>query len=171
MPSDCQGQTLWKRALSWGCGLFSILCDNIPAVPMNPEYDKFMDDPGYALEHYPAGSSAKSLFHFSQLINLKGSEIKFQKYDYGKEKNLVVYGQEKPYVYDLEKLKEYSFNVTLICGTDDDLASRSDVERLSGILGKDKYDLHWIEGWNHVTWFMAKKPKVMFDILDQALGV
>lgn len=40
--------------------------------------------------HFPSGTSTKNLVHFKQLIDSK----KFQDYDYGKIKNLEIYGTE-----------------------------------------------------------------------------
>jgi len=47
--------------------------------------------------HHPNGTSFKALKHWSQII--KHGE--FLRFDYGKEKNLEIYGSEKPPTYNI----------------------------------------------------------------------
>ncbi|GIY22139.1 gastric triacylglycerol lipase [Caerostris darwini] len=70
---------------------------------------------GVYAAHTPAGSSAKSVAHYGQLVE----SGKFNKYDYGKKENLVRYGQETPPEYDLTKI---TTPVALMWGLNDDLA-------------------------------------------------
>jgi hypothetical protein len=58
----------------------------------------------------------------------------FQKYDYGKEKNLSVYGVELPPKYDLSQI--HHFPIALFCGREDLLASTEDYTWLSKELEK-----------------------------------
>ncbi|EAT33506.1 AAEL014218-PA, partial [Aedes aegypti] len=52
------------------------------------------------LGHIPAGSSTKQILHFAQEVR---SGL-FQQYDYGKLKNMFVYNQPEPPVYNLSEL-------------------------------------------------------------------
>lgn len=70
---------------------------------------------------YPAGCCFRQIHHFHQLLNNGG----FRKFDFGtpllnKEK----YGQETPPEYDLKSIQ--GFNITLVCGTNDLMASPLD---------------------------------------------
>lgn len=54
------------------------------------------------MAHFPAGSSAKNFLHFKQM--LKAPE--FRRFDYNNEKkNIEHYGQSKPPLYDLSKIR------------------------------------------------------------------
>ena len=70
--------------------------------------------------HYPSGSSFKGFEHFAQLM----TEGKFQRYDYGKEKNLVRYGQLSPPEIDLSKIK--NMKIAQFVGKTDRLATPED---------------------------------------------
>ena len=52
----------------------------------------------------------------------------FKKFDYGKEKNNEKYGQDEPPFYDLFNVKD--FNILMVCGKTDLLASPVDYHRL-----------------------------------------
>ncbi|XP_068082802.1 lipase member K isoform X2 [Anabrus simplex] len=52
------------------------------------------------MSHGPAGASIKSFQHFGQNIN----SGEFMKYDYGEEKNLIMYGSRIPPKYDVSKI-------------------------------------------------------------------
>ena len=54
--------------------------------------------------HHPNGTSLKAVRHWSQIIR-RGEFIKF---DYGKEKNLEIYGKEEPPLYDLVGIQKSS---------------------------------------------------------------
>jgi pimeloyl-ACP methyl ester carboxylesterase len=82
------------------------------------------------LGHSPAGSTVQQIDHFRQLV-CSGN---FQKYDYGKEKNLSVYGEEIAPHYDLSQL--HHFPIALFCGREDLLSSTEDYTWLSEELEK-----------------------------------
>lgn len=52
------------------------------------------------LAHFPSGTSFKSLDHFGQIIR----DDKFQRYDYGDDANLRIYGSHTPPEIDLTKI-------------------------------------------------------------------
>lgn len=52
------------------------------------------------LGHTPAGASTHTLIHFAQGIN----SGKFRPFDYGKEKNMEIYGNIEPPPYELAKV-------------------------------------------------------------------
>ncbi|KAL3207490.1 hypothetical protein MRX96_039654 [Rhipicephalus microplus] len=49
------------------------------------------------ISHTPAGTSVKNMIHFAQLVR----EKRFQKFDYGSSKNMAIYGQRTPPVYNV----------------------------------------------------------------------
>jgi hypothetical protein len=51
--------------------------------------------------HFPVTTAVNDLIQFGQMYN----SGKFQKFDYGRTKNLEVYGQEEPPEYDLGRVK------------------------------------------------------------------
>ena len=53
------------------------------------------------LTHTPAGTSVKTLMHFSQGVESK----EFRHYDYGPEANMKHYQSETPPKYDLSKIQ------------------------------------------------------------------
>jgi len=79
------------------------------------------------LGHTPAGTSTKTLIHFAQGINFG----KFRRFDYGKEKNLAIYGEEFPPNYNISGV---TAPVALYCGNNDWLADEKDVSRLASVL-------------------------------------
>ncbi|KAL7287741.1 hypothetical protein TKK_0018124 [Trichogramma kaykai] len=75
------------------------------------------------LSHTPAGTSLKTLMHYAQGISSKD----FRMYDYGKEKNLAKYNDEKPPAYDISKIQ---VPTAFFWGKNDFLAIPEDVKRL-----------------------------------------
>ncbi|XP_029167696.1 lipase 1-like [Nylanderia fulva] len=68
------------------------------------------------MNHIPAGSSAKSWIHYTQGIPL-GT---FREYDYGREKNLLMYNSVEPPDYDLTKI---TVPIALFYGNNDYLVN------------------------------------------------
>lgn len=74
--------------------------------------------------HLPAGVSAKNLLHFIQGFTSK----RFQRFDYGPEKNLEVYFTKHPPIYDV---KQITVPVNLISSETDWLSHYKDVQVLA----------------------------------------
>ncbi|XP_063241772.1 lipase 3-like [Bacillus rossius redtenbacheri] len=118
------------------------------------------------LSHFPAGSSRNTAAHFGQNI-ISG---KFLQFDYGREGNLVQYGQEKPLPYDLGKV---TAPVSLYCGTGDLVIDCQDVERLFHELTqcRDKNLTH-LQRYSHLDflWGIDAMPRLyspIIHIMDQ----
>ncbi|XP_023947434.2 lipase 3-like [Bicyclus anynana] len=62
--------------------------------------------------HTPAGTSLRTLLHYSQIFKTD----KFEKYDFGKARNLEVYGTEQPPTYNLANV---TVPVVLLHGSND----------------------------------------------------
>jgi lysosomal acid lipase/cholesteryl ester hydrolase len=71
----------------------------------------------------PAGTSTRTARHFTQLVTAK---YKFQKYDYGRDKNLRVYGNQQPPVYNLSAI---TTPIGIFYSDADFVVTTADVER------------------------------------------
>ncbi|CAH2097295.1 unnamed protein product [Euphydryas editha] len=70
--------------------------------------------------HSPAGTSVRTLARYGQAL----SSDKFQKYDYGKPRNLDIYGEEKPPSYNLSTV---TIPFVTLYGKNDNLVATEDV--------------------------------------------
>jgi len=77
--------------------------------------------------HYPAGSSLQNVLYWQQMF----ASPQFRKFDYGKAKNLQIYGTPTPPEYDLAKIEEA---VYMFVGQYDELASVKDTANLKSKL-------------------------------------
>jgi len=73
----------------------------------------------------PAGTGAKVLEQTAQSIEASGN---FQRFDYGREKNLYIYGQPTPPQYSLELV---TTPVVLLWGKNDNIVDQRDVAKLA----------------------------------------
>lgn len=85
----------------------------------------------------PGGTSTKNLVHWMQMLRSGG---KFQMFDYGKQKNIEMYGQETPKEYDLEKLREVTVPTLLVSGTKDALISDESIRELVKVIKNNNSD-------------------------------
>jgi hypothetical protein len=86
------------------------------------------------VSHTPAGTSVQNMAHWAQMVR----KNRFGKFDYGKKKNLIRYGNDQPPRYPLDLIKT---NIALFSGGEDVLANTADVERLAKELNP-KYLVH-----------------------------
>eukprot|EP01017_Pseudomicrothorax_dubius_P018735 TRINITY_DN2067_c0_g1_i1.p1 TRINITY_DN2067_c0_g1~~TRINITY_DN2067_c0_g1_i1.p1 ORF type:complete len:174 (-),score=42.62 TRINITY_DN2067_c0_g1_i1:76-537(-) len=84
--------------------------------------------------HFPAGTSTRLLMHFQQMVNAK--DYVLQKFDYGSTKNLEVYKQALPPIYNVSGIKK---KVYLLVGKKDPLANTLDAKVLSKVLPNAVY--------------------------------
>lgn len=99
-------------------GIFRLVCSRVPSVCklgdfLLADYDPNLNNPDAALNyfsHYPAGGSLKQVWHYVQCSN----SGHFQRYDYGKLTNLVMYNQAYPPEIDLKKIK--NVKIAMIAG-------------------------------------------------------
>eukprot|EP00347_Sterkiella_histriomuscorum_P008746 403343911 len=112
--------------------------------------------------HYPSGSSAKQLDHFSQMI----SQQKFQLFDYGLEQNLQIYNQTSPPEIMLENIKEVP--IGLFCGENDQISTVEDNRIIRDRLQQNGKLVHYKEYKNigHSSFMVAKDPQYMKDVIE-----
>lgn len=115
----------------------------------------------------PAGSSIKNIRHFHQMFASGGF---FGEYDYGRKKNMKMYGQPSPPPFDMGKITNP--NIALFCGANDKLASPPDVDILRSQLKVQLLKDYTIpyDKWNHFDFLVGKDAnkyviKPMLDLL------
>ena len=83
------------------------------------------------MKFFPAGASFRQINHLKQLLH---SGV-FKHYDFENEElNQEAYGQAIPPEFDFSIMKGFNFDISLICGEDDMLASPGDYKPLADLL-------------------------------------
>ncbi len=155
-PADYLQNAVFSRV----CKAFSSVCKL--AISLVSDEDAGLDEAkriSTFMGHYPAGTSLKSLEHFAQVLTTK----RFQNFDYGKDKNLEIYGTETAPEYDFSKIS--GNKIISITGTTDLLASPKDTQWLEEQLGdniifKKEYEL------GHMSFLLAKDMTFIHDVLE-----
>ncbi|CAH0715828.1 unnamed protein product, partial [Brenthis ino] len=99
--------------------------------------------------HFPAGTSAKSLVHYLQV----GYRKTFAPFDYGDERNQVIYNSSVPPPYALNNV---TFPTALLAARNDYLSTLPDVDLLKQQLG-------------NVVYYLVN-PRLLFNHLDYIWG-
>ena len=102
---------------------------------------------------FPGGTSSRNILHFGQGV----STGKFQKFNFGPEKNCRVYGSRDPPEYDIDKIT--SHDIVLFTSKNDWLSSTPDIELLRKKL-KSKVVADLVvptPSWNHLDFIMGIK--------------
>ncbi|KAJ7946109.1 Lipase [Quillaja saponaria] len=152
----------------WGINLLDSLCDghldcNDMLTSITGENCCFnISRMDFYLKYEPHPSSSKNLRHLFQMIR-KGT---FCKYDYGKIKNLIVYGWLKPPVFDLSHIPK-SLPLWIAYGGNDALADVTDVQHTLKEL-RSSPELLYLENYGHVDFILSWKAKE--DIYDHMIG-
>ncbi|XP_072762482.1 lipase 3-like [Anoplolepis gracilipes] len=151
---------IWRSFSKYNQNLFTqkILVD-IMFLLVGYDYEQF----DYTLlpvilNHDPAGSSVKTVTHYAQGIN----SGKFRHYDYGQEKNLLIYNSSEPPDYDLTKIM---VPIALYYSVNDWIFDIKDVQRLYRLLPNvvDQYEVPWPK-FNHVDFIWAKDaPTLLYE--------
>ncbi|XP_029176589.1 lipase 1-like [Nylanderia fulva] len=106
----------------------------------------------------PAGTSAKTILHFIQT----NQSSKFRRYNYGREKNLLLYNSPEPPEYNLTNI---TLPIALFYAPGDLLIKSVNIKRLYRILPNviDLYEVPW-PNFNHVDFIWAKDaPKLVYE--------
>ena len=168
MPGSCSSNsvTIWMQKklcqiASGFCTIFLGLTDN------NPWYN----NPGITVQlanHFPSGTSLKSLMHYRQQIGRKDTENpKFTQFDYGEEENKKRYGTPYPAEYNFRNI---GIPVRLYIGKQDNLATLKDHLVFADILKKLGKDckVYEFDNCGHSTFQWARDfSKIYSDILKE----
>uniref|UniRef100_A0A131YJZ1 Lipase n=1 Tax=Rhipicephalus appendiculatus TaxID=34631 RepID=A0A131YJZ1_RHIAP len=117
------------------------------------------------MSNNPAGSSARNMFHFAQIIRTNH----FQHFDWGPIKNKRIYGQAEPPQYDITKI---TAPVALYWSDGDVLACEQDVRHIERLLPNlvlsYKVPVH---GFTHMdfAWSILAKEHVYKKILEMMI--
>ncbi|KYN08590.1 PREDICTED: lipase 3-like [Cyphomyrmex costatus] len=138
----------------YGCEMFNIeeeICANILFLICGFDKEQF----NYTLlpvilNHDPAGASTKTIIHFGQEV-VSG---KFRRYDYGYEKNLLIYNATEPPDYDLANI---TVPVAIFYADNDWLVNSVDVKKLYRLLPNilDMYRVPFPK-FNHLDFIWGK---------------
>lgn len=106
--------------------------------------------------HTPAGTSIKTIVHYAQEIHDDGL---FKQFDYGRNENLIRYGQPIPPEYPVENI---TTPITLIYADNDWLAGHDDVELLNKRL-KNSQGMFRVpfDTFNHLDFMWGKDAKTL----------
>ena len=114
------------------------------------------------LSYIPSGASRMSFQHYTQLMFTQSP--KFAKYDYGKKKNLEIYGTETPPVYDISKIKT---KTAIFYGDNDNLCTLDNVGFINDI--KKDIENYYMDQWGHLEYTWGKNKAHFFKKFEEAL--
>ncbi|XP_063623110.1 lipase 3-like [Cydia splendana] len=141
------------------CGLGKTFVDSSHPGSVTPETQKRL------FQHAPAGSSVQNFAWYGQALN----SLKFSKFDFGRVKNLQVYGKSTPPEYDIGASKSPA---VIFHGKDDRLVDTKDVgwavEQLANVL-----EFHVVDDplWNHSdTCYSQSWKDVIFGTMKKYLN-
>ncbi|EEC16218.1 gastric triacylglycerol lipase, putative, partial [Ixodes scapularis] len=107
------------------------------------------------IAHMPAGTSTQNIVHYAQMYKAKN----FIMYDYGKERNRDMYGQDTPPEYPLE---EIGTSIALFSGQGDRFADPKDVQSLRSRLQSIVFDYQLPQkNFNHLGFVIGDDATLM----------
>jgi esterase/lipase len=101
--------------------------------------------------HIPAGTSARNINHWVQLYSNK----EFRQFDHGKNKNIIIYGKDKPPLYNLEKFKNYSVPSLVTISNSDPFSKPEDCQHLFKHVKKNVIKLLELKDYNHLDYLWS----------------
>jgi len=102
--------------------------------------------------YQPGGTSLKNLVHWLKVI--ENGEVR--QFDYGKDKNLEIYGDEIPPQYDIEKLKQIKFDVFITNSEGDPYCTKANTDLLIEYFASSKMNIQNIGKYNHLDYLWGK---------------
>ena len=109
----------------------------------------------------PEGASFQSAWHYGQ--NMKCSTdrfVCFRKYDYGREKNLKLYGQSFPPEYNTKLITD---RIRLFSGSEDKLVPAADGLYDRDMLPNADVKFEEIKGWGHMTFIVGTNSRPLYE--------
>ena len=141
------------------CALFGEVCANLVATiaDMDASRDNY-ERYDVVAGHDPSGTSVQNMVHWEQLTFVDN----YQKYDYGTDENMKIYGQPNPPLYNLANIKN---EVHLFAGDEDMLADPTDVQRLKNEMVNAKVDFHEYADVGHITFLWGIDMSYVNDMI------
>ncbi|XP_053609884.1 lipase 1-like [Plodia interpunctella] len=141
------------------CSFLTFIGAGFDVLQLEPEFLTTL------LNHFPAGTSRKTLIHLAQLGNRK----EFAEYDYGNDTNLELYGSVNPPPYNLSKV---TFDVVMYCGANDLVSTLEDVSilesQLPNVVKREVIDYPL---WNHLDHLYGSLiPEILGPLLKEILA-
>lgn len=152
-----------NQAFGAVCNVLPKICDlGISLIADSNTSVLNQDRLGVFMAHYPSGSSFKGFDHFGQIYRAN----KFQRYDYGQEANMNIYGQITPPEIDLSLIK--GMKIAQFVGKYDQLSDPTDNAWLTqqlapNLIFNGTYEL------GHMGFLMAKDMSY-FDKVIEIIG-
>ncbi|XP_068625103.1 lipase 1-like [Battus philenor] len=142
----------------WVCGTAESLFDSFHPGSINPETLRVL------FGHFPAGTSVHNMARYGQSMQ---SEY-FEKFDYGKRRNLEVYGSERPPAFNLSAV---TVPVVALYGENDFLVDERDVRwmlaQMPNVLEAVKVNDPL---WNHLdVTYSQMTRKLLFPKMNEYL--
>ncbi len=103
--------------------------------------------------HIPGGTSTRNINHWVQFYSTK----EFKQYDYGVERNYMIYGQPTPPHYDLNKFKDYSIKSLMTTSDADPFSKIEDCQHLFQHLKPEVIKILDLEKYNHLDYLWSHK--------------
>ena len=167
VPGKCSQSALQFKFETFVCNTVPLFCN--PAISISDRdgtYNNQQRMPLF-LQHYPSGTSLRTLLHYAQSSLQNKASPKFIRYDFGNTENTKRYGRPTPPEYDLSLIR---IPVRSFAGLQDKLSDPEDNKRLTSslsALGKD-YRHYNYNDWGHTTFLWGKDSRLVFkDILSE----
>ena len=116
-------------------------------INMNKLFSEFL--------YVPAGTSSKNIRHWMQMYNTK----RLARYDYGEKKNMEIYGQKIPPIYDLSKFKNYKVKSFLYTSDRDPFSNVDDLNHLTKYLNDKYVTIRRLNNYNHLDFLWSDDAK------------
>jgi len=168
MPGACSTKSVVKWLQNKFCLIASSFCNIFLGFTDDKPWYNNGAITSMIGNHFPSGTSLKSLLHFRQQIGRQdGGNPKFTQYDYGSTENQKRYGKSTPAEYNLANIR---IPIRLYLGKQDKLATVADNMVLVGLLNKLGKDtrVYQFDNCGHSTFLWAKDfSRIYSDILKE----
>ena len=103
------------------------------------------------MSYLPSGAGYKDFVHYGQLI--QAEKEAFRRFDYGRDENFKIYGQDTPPDFDLDAIK---FPIAMFAGLKDVLANPKDVAWLHDQMKEQTVYFDGSLDFDHMTFAFAR---------------
>ncbi len=103
--------------------------------------------------YQPGGSSVRNIQHWLQIL---GSD-KIRQFDFGRDKNLKIYGSDEPPVYNIENLKHMTIDVFVTSTRGDPYCLKEEFEIMLKTFHSAKVTSVDLGQYNHLDYLWSKK--------------